>query len=310
MRNTEKKNMQRKLDELKRITGLSFSLDLPDTTNLPEAEAEETKSYLLHQLDSLIASYKEVNSKEAIYKKWITGDLETHELIHTAKRLHVSLSDPRAVFLVESKETMNNSVMAILKHAFPDTSHVWLVPMSSCQLAIVYTFTEEVSEETLDSTAYLVMDLLNTEALIQVNVAFSAVTGHLNQLPNAYQEASLALNVGRIFYPGQYVYPYNKLGIGRLIYGLSKERCSAYLQEVIGTDSPSFFQPETVHVINCFLDNNLNIAETTRRLHMHRNTLIYRLEQIQKETGLDIRQFHDAMTIKTVLFVFNYMKNL
>lgn len=89
MRNTEKKNMQRKLDELKRITGLSFSLDLPDTTNLPEAEAEETKSYLLHQLDSLIASYKEVNSKEAIYKKWITGDLETHELIHTAKRLHV-----------------------------------------------------------------------------------------------------------------------------------------------------------------------------------------------------------------------------
>ena len=207
MRNTEKKNMQRKLDELKRITGLSFSLDLPDTTNLPEAEAEETESYLLHQLDSLIASYKEVNSKGAIYKKWITGDLEPTELIHTAKRLQVSLSEPRAVFLVESKETMNNSVMAILKHAFPDTSHVWLVPMSSCQLAIVYTFTEEVSEETLDSTAYLVMDLLNTEALIQVNVAFSAVTGHLNQLPNAYQEASLALNVGRIFYPGQYVYP-------------------------------------------------------------------------------------------------------
>lgn len=81
MRNTEKKNMQRKLDELKRITGLSFSLDLPDTTDLPEAEAEETESYLLHQLDSLIASYKEVNSKEAIYKKMDhrrPGDSRTH----------------------------------------------------------------------------------------------------------------------------------------------------------------------------------------------------------------------------------------
>ena len=307
---TEQQNVKRKLDELKRITGLSLQMDLPDTADLSSEEAEETVSYLLHQLDALIASYKEANSKEAIYKKWITGDMETHELIHTAKRLHVSLIDQRAVFLVETKEIMDSSVMTILKHAFPDTSHVWLVPMSSCQMAIVYTFTEEVSEELLHSTAYLVMDLLNAEALIQVNVSFSAVTDHLNQLPHAYQEAGLAMNVGRIFYPGQYVYPYNKLGIGRLIYGLSKERCSAYLREVLGTDSPAFFQPETVHVINCFLDNNLNIAETTRRLHMHRNTLIYRLEQIQKETSLDIRQFHDAMTLKTVLFVFNYMKNL
>ena len=310
MRNTEQKNIKRKLDELKRITDLSFRIELPDTEGLSEVEEEEAAFYIIHQLDALITSYKESNSKEAIYKKWITGDIQTHELIHTAKRLHVSLSDRRAVFLVEAKETMDNSVMAILKHAFPDTSHVWLVPMSSCQLAIVYTFTAEVSEEMLHSTAYLVMDLLNAEALIQVNISFSAVTSHLNQLPSAYQEASLALNVGRIFYPGQYVYPYDKLGIGRLIYGLTKERCSAYLREVLGTDSPSFFQPEIVHVINCFLDNNLNIAETTRRLHMHRNTLIYRLEQIQKETGLDIRQFHDAMTIKTVLFVFNYMKNL
>ncbi len=310
MDHTEQQNIKRKLDELKRITGLSLQMDLPDTADLSVEEAEETVSYLLHQLDALIASYKEANSKEAIYKKWITGDMETHELIHTAKRLHVSLFDQRAVFLVETKETMDSSVITILKHMFPDASHVWLVPMSSCQMAIVHTFTEKVSEELLHSTAYLVMNLLNTEALVQVNVSFSAMTDHLNQLPLAYQEAGLAMNVGRIFYPGQYVYPYNKLGIGRLIYGLGRERCSAYLREVLGTDSPAFFQSETVHVINCFLDNNLNIAETTRRLHMHRNTLIYRLEQIQKETGLDIRQFHDAMTLQTVLFVFNYMKNL
>ena len=310
MGNAEQKNVKRKLDELKRITGLSFHMDLPDTEGLSDSEAEEAASYILHQLDALISSYKETNSKEAIYKRWITGDIETHELIHTAKRFHIPLAAYRSVFLAETNETMDNSVMTILKHAFPDTAYTWLVPMSSCQLAIVCTFAEEVTEEELHSTAYLVMDLLNTEALIRVKVSYSAVTEHLNQLPDAYQEAGLALNVGKIFYPGQYVYPYNKLGIGRLIYGLSRERCSAYLKEVLGTDSPDFFQPETVHVINCFLDNNLNIAETTRRLHMHRNTLIYRLEQIQKETGLDIRQFHDAMTLKTVLFVINYMKNL
>lgn len=310
MGNADQKNVERKLNELKRLTGLSLHMELPDAAELPAHEAEEAASYILHQLDALISSYKETNSKEAIYKRWITGDIETHELIHTAKRFHIPLAAYRSVFLAETNETMDNSVMTILKHAFPDTAYTWLVPMSSCQLAIVCTFAEEVTEEELHSTAYLVMDLLNTEALIRVNVSYSAVTEHLNQLPGAYQEAGLALNVGKIFYPGQYVYPYNKLGIGRLIYGLSRERCSAYLKEVLGTDSPDFFQPETVHVINCFLDNNLNIAETTRRLHMHRNTLIYRLEQIQKETGLDIRQFHDAMTLKTVLFVINYMKNL
>lgn len=310
MENTELRNVKRKLDELKRITGLSLHMELPETENAAEHDDEEFLSYTLHQLDALIDSYKETNSREAIYKRWITGEMETHELIHTAKRFHVPLTAWRALFLVESKETMENSVITILKHAFPDVSRSWFIPMSSCQLAIVYTFSEEISVDTLHSSAYLVMDLLNAEALIQVKVAYGAIYEHLNQLPKAYQEASLALNAGKIFYPDQYVYPYDKLGIGRLIYGLSREQCSAYLKEALGDCSPDFFQPETVHVINCFLDNNLNIAETTRHLHMHRNTLIYRLEQIQKETGLDIRQFHDAMTLKTVLFVINYMKNL
>lgn len=309
MGNTEQRTIKRKLDELKRITGLSFQMDMENSQNLSDTDEEESISYILHQLDALISSYKETNSREAVYKRWITGDMETHELIHTAKRFHVPLSARRALFLIDSRETMDNSVITILKHAFPDDSHVWFVPMSSCQLAIVYTFSENITEAALHSTAYLIMDLINAEALIQVKVAFSAIREYLNQLPKAYQESSLALNVGKLFYPDQNVYPYNKLGIGRLIYGLSRERCSAYLQEVLGTDSPAYFQPETVHVINCFLNNNLNIAETTRHLHMHRNTLIYRLEQIQKETGLDIRQFHDAMTIKTVLLVLNYMNN-
>ena len=316
----EQMDIRRKLDELRRITGLPLTIadaagpadnvnGCSSENNSAAGAREEQVLYTIHQLDALIAAYKETNSREAVFKRWITGDMETHELIHTAKRFHVPLSACRALFLVESRDTMDSSVMTILQHAFPDSSQVWLVPMTSSQLAIVYTFSETVSEEEVRSTAYLVMDLLNAEALIQVKVSFSSVLEYLNQLPAACQEAGLALNAGKIFYPDQNVYPYNKLGIGRLIYGLSRERCSAYLKEVLGTDSPDFFQTETIHVINSFLDHNMNIAETTRHLHMHRNTLIYRLEQIQKETGLDIRQFHDAMTIKTVLFVLNYIDN-
>src|SRR5699024_4160868 len=146
---------------LKRITGLSLHIELPETENAAEHDDEEFLSYTLHQLDALIDSYKETNSREAIYKRWITGEMETHELIHTAKRFHVPLPDWRALFLVESKDTMENSVITILKHACPDVSRTWFIPTSSCQLAIVYTFSEEISVDTLHSSPYLVMDLLN-----------------------------------------------------------------------------------------------------------------------------------------------------
>ncbi|MCD8020103.1 MAG: helix-turn-helix domain-containing protein [Clostridiales bacterium] len=299
----EQKELQRKMNELKRVTGLSFQIDLPAEDNA------EDIVYAMDQLDALIESYKERNNRDAVYKKWITGDMSLSELTHTAKRFHVPFSSPRVLFLIEISDPVDEPVLAILKHSFPNTAKTWFVLISTHVLAMVETFSEHTSEEDLHSTAYLVMDILNTEALVQAKVAYSAVTEQLDLLPKAYKDACLALNVGKIFYNDQNIYPCNKLGFGCLLYGLTKEQCLTYVREVVGESSLSFFQPETIHVINCFLNNNLNIAETTRQLHMHRNTLIYRIEQIQKETGLDIRHFNDAMTIKTVLFVMNYINN-
>lgn len=297
----ENKNLQSALNELKRITGVSFHIDI---------DSSEEDSHTLEQLKALIAAYKEKNNRETILKKWITGSIETHELYHTAKRFHIPLTSARSLFLIESQEDFDDSVFTILKHAFPDNIQVWMIPMSLRQIVIVYTFSDEDAEKELLPTAFLIMDILNTEALIQVKISFSSIIHHLNELPSAYQETVLALNVGKIFYVDQNIYPYNQLGLGRLIYSLSPEQCTAYLREVLGTDSTSFFPPDMVHTITCFLNNNLNIAETTRQLHIHRNTLIYRIEQIEKETGLDIRQFHDAMTIKTVLLILNYLQHL
>lgn len=297
----ERKELRRSLDELNRITGLSLDIN---------PLSQEDSSYTLTQLNALISAYKEKNNKVTIFKKWVSGEIDAQELQQTAKRFHIPLSSYRALFLIETKEDMDDSALTILRYAFPNTINILFVSMSPRQLIMIDTFSKDPAEKKLLEIAYLIMDILNTEALIQVKISFSAIIEHLNQLPRAYQEANLALNVGKIFYSDQNVYPHNKLGLGRLIYGLSKEQCIAYMKETFGDKYPSVFQPETIHVINCFLNNNLNIAETARQLHMHRNTLIYRLEQIEKETGLDTRQFHDAMTIKTAIFVMNYLKNL
>lgn len=297
----ENKELRRAMEELKRITGLSFHMDFASQDDI---------SYTVTQLNALISAYKEKNNKNAIIKKWLTGEIKSQELYQSAKRFHVPLNAHRSLFLIESKEDMDDSVLTILNHSFPDTSHMLFVPMSLRQLALLYTFPGEATETALMERAYLIMDILNGEALIQVKVSFSNIFGELTQLPLAYQTAVLALNVGKIFYSDQHIYPYNGLGLGRLIYGLSKKQCTAYLNETVGSKYLSIFQPETIHTVNCFLNNNLNIAETARQLHMHRNTLIYRLEQVEKETGLDARQFHDAMTLKTAFFVMNYLQTL
>lgn len=295
------KELQKAINELKHLTGLSLELN---------SDSREDPSYAVNQINLLISAYKEKNTKHSILKKWITGDITAEELNYTAKRFHLPLAAPRALFLIETIKDMDDSVLTILKHEFPDSSKVFFVPMTPRQAAMVYTFPKNISDKVLSDTAFLVMNILNAEALVQVKISFSSVTSHLNQLPKACQEATLALNAGKIFYPDQIVYSYNQLGIGRLIYGISREKCYAFLKETIGTtEIPSVFQSDTIHAVNCFLNTNLNIAETARQLHMHRNTFIYRLEQIEKETGLDVRQFHDAMTFKTALFVINYLQS-
>ena len=145
------------------------------------------------------------------------------------------------------------------------------------------------------------------EALAHVQVSYSSVIENLADLSGAFRETSLALKVGKLFYSEQTVFPYNELGIGRLIYQLPVSLCENFLREIFGDSIPDRFDEETTATINRFLQNNLNIAETSRQLHMHRNTLIYRLEQIQKRTGLDLRLFEDAMTFKIATMVMNYL---
>ena len=160
----------------------------------------------------------------------------------------------------------------------------------------------------LEKTANMVLDMLNTEAMTKVHVAFGTVVGEIKEVSRSYKEAKMALDVGKIFYSDKNVIAYNKLGIGRLIYQLPLPLCRMFIKEIFDGKSPDEFDDETLTTINKFFENSLNVSETSRQLYIHRNTLVYRLDKLQKSTGLDLRVFEDAITFKIALMVVKYMK--
>lgn len=148
------------------------------------------------------------------------------------------------------------------------------------------------------------------EAMIKVRVGYGNVVGQINELAQSYQEARMALEVGRVFYAQKDTISYSRLGIGRLIYQLPMSLCEMFIKEVFGEKIPEILDDEeAMSTINKFFDNNLNISETARQLYVHRNTLVYRLERIEKAIGLDIRSFDDAMTFRIAVMVLAHMRD-
>lgn len=156
--------------------------------------------------------------------------------------------------------------------------------------------------------ASTMLDMLNTEAMSRVHISVGTVIDEIKEVSKSYKEAKMALDVGKIFYSEKNIVAYSNLGIGRLIYQLPLPLCKMYIREIFGNKSPDNFDDEMLTTINKFFENNLNVSETSRQLFIHRNTLVYRLDKIQKQTGLDIRIFEDSITFKIAMMVVKYMK--
>ena len=156
----------------------------------------------------------------------------------------------------------------------------------------------------------MTVSIMNTEAMINVKLAYGTIVSELKEVSKSYKEAKMALDVGKIFYAEKDVVAYSTLGIGRLIYQLPVSLCEMFIEEIFDEEVPNEIDEETLITVNTFLDNNLNVSETARQLYVHRNTLLYRLEKLEKLTGLDIRIFDDALTLKIALMVVNYMRYL
>lgn len=289
--------LDRALSELKRITGVAVSV---------KAGTPEETELALSQIRCLCAAYKEKYNKADFLKSLMTEGIPSYDVGDRAARLHIDPEEKRVLFLLEAR-TIDDTLTEILKNLFPSRSKTYLVPMSENRIAVLRPLKSGETTDSMRQIARTIVDTLNMEALTHVQLSYSSVIDTLADLSSAFRETSLALQVGKLFYSEQTVFPYNELGIGRLIYQLPVSICERFLEEIFGKEIPEAFDDETTATINRFFQNNLNIAETSRQLHMHRNTLIYRLEQIQKRTGLDLRTFEDAMTFKIATMVINYL---
>lgn len=291
--------LEHALKTLRQITGITLDV----TASSPEEE-----ELALTQIQCLCTAYQEKYNRTHFLQGVLTGTVSPYDVAERAARLHIAVNEPRILFLLETKGTLDETVSAILKHLFPAPTKSYLIPMTESGLALLLPIHKDDDGTSAMQTAHMIVDTLNMEALTSVQVAYSHICETLSECADAYEEVCLALKVGKLFYSDKTVFPYNKLGIGRLITQLPIPVCEEFLHEIFGTDNLNALDEELSLTINRFIQNNLNIAETSRQLHMHRNTLIYRLEQIEKRTGLDLREFEDAMIFKIASMVMNYLQ--
>ena len=262
------------------------------------------------QIQNLIIAYKERLDKNNFIQNLLLDNLLLVDIYNRAKKLRIDTDVKRVVFMVETKYEKDNSAMETVKSLFASKPKDFITAIDEKSIIIVKELKESDDFEELNRIARTLVDMLNAEAMSQVRVSYGNVIHEIKDVSRSYKEAKMALEVGKIFYSDKIVIPYSNLGIGRLIYQLPIPLCQMFMKEVFGEQLPDTFDDETLTTINKFFENNLNVSETSRQLFVHRNTLVYRIEKLQKSTGLDLRNFDDALTFKIALMVVNYMKYL
>ena len=262
------------------------------------------------QIQNLAIAYKERFDRNNFFQNLLLDNLLLVDIYNSAKKLHIEVTVPRAVFLVETRLEKDGIVTELLKGMFSTQTGDYITAVDESSVILIKALEQDSTHEDLMSIADTIVDMMNTEAMLNVRVSFGTVVQELKDVSKSYKEAKMALDVGKIFYAEKNVAAYSTLGIGRLIYQLPVNLCKIFIDEIFGENVPSDLDEETLTTINKFFENNLNVSETSRQLFVHRNTLVYRIEKIQKSTGLDLRNFDDALTFKIALMVVNYMKYL
>lgn len=262
------------------------------------------------QIQNLIIAYKERFDRNNFFQNLLLDNLLLVDIYNRAKKLHIEVTVPRVVYLIETHAEKDNMIMELLKGLFSNQAGDYITSVDESNIILIKSLEGDSSSEAMEAVAQTIVDMMNTEIMTNVRVAYGTTVTELKDVSKSYKEAKMALDVGKIFYAERNVAAYSTLGIGRLIYQLPVNLCKIFIDEIFGDNVPADLDEETLNTLNKFFENNLNVSETSRQLFVHRNTLVYRIEKIQKSTGLDLRNFDDALTFKIALMVVNYMKYL
>lgn len=261
------------------------------------------------QIQNLIVAYKERFDKDSFIKNLLLDNLLLVDIYNRAKKLHIEADVRRVVMILELNQEKDHSSVESVKSLFGGKSRDFITAVDEKSIIIVKELEEGEGYPEMDKLAHTIMDTLDLNKDGEdVHMAYGTIVNELKEVSRSYKEARMALDVGKIFFGDREVIAYSSLGIGRLIYQLPIPLCKMFIREIFDNKSPDDFDEETLVTIDKFFENSLNVSETSRQLYIHRNTLVYRLDKLQKSTGLDLRVFEDAITFKIALMVVRYMK--
>ncbi len=261
-----------------------------------------------NQLEHLLEAYREKMSKSVFLQNLLKGNVAEEELLQKSERVRVQDRVNRVVFVIEPTKCHDEIIGQTLKSLYVTGINDFVVELDKSGVVLIKELSSTDSEKDINQIAATIVDTLNMEAMVSVLVGYGTVAEDLLGVERSYREAKMAIEVGRSFDGKKKVLAYKELGIGRLIHQLSNELCEEFLHEILGTEGLEQFDDDTMQAAYKFFENDLNISRTARELYVHRNTLSYRLEKIQMQTGLDIRIFEDAITFKLAIMVSNHVK--
>ena len=278
------------------------------------ADGETEDVYMLgkiaaFQIQSLLVAYKERFDKDNFIKNLLLDNLLLVDIYNRAKKLHIDTEVKRVIFIIETSHEKDSVALDNVRNLLGGKSRDFVTAVDEKNIIVVKELADKAGSRELEKMAKEMMEILRAESEDdKIHIAYGTVVNDIKEVSKSYKEAKLALDVGKIFFDEKDIVAYSTLGIGRLIYQLPIPLCKMFIKEIFEGKSPDEFDEETLTTINKFFENSLNVSETSRQLYIHRNTLVYRLDKLQKSTGLDLRVFEDAITFKIALMVVKYMK--
>lgn len=260
------------------------------------------------QIQSLLVAYKERFDKDNFVKNLLLDNLLLVDIYSRSKKLRIPTEQKRTVMLIQATNCREINMLELTKASFGSSAREFITAVDEKDVIIIKDLAEHEGNSDVDRYAKGIIEQLTKDGARGVRISYGTSVREIKDVSRSYKEAKMASDVGKIFFEHKQVIAYSELGIGRLIYQLPIPLCKMFIKEIFGGKSPDDFDEETIITINKFFENSLNVSETSRQLFIHRNTLVYRLDKLQKSTNLDLRVFEDAITFRIALMVVKYMK--
>ena len=284
------------LAEIQRATGVSLALAENNT-------ADDEK--IVSVLEDFLSPYRQRTETSDFLLSFLMGEWTDSEARKFFQRIQWEEATTMVVFLLYFPQGYDDTILEIIGSLFGTED--FILKKDESHLILLRRFRSGRTDQKLCEDASVLVDTLSADALIPVIVSFDSCVENLTSLPASFERVCFAERCGRLFYSSEQIHFYHNLGLGKLVSKLSTDDCEEYLADYLGEFRFDSLDPELESTVQAFFEHDLSIADTARALYVHRNTLVYRLDKFQRLSGLDLRDFGDALTARIAMLMEVYI---